>query len=117
MRRIKAPGEALRTHNNIYNMPTTFVDDNMTVIEESSRSQGPSGANGNGKEPANGKGKGQLRPVPTETRLKGQNVSRTSEFMQPLHVPEEGRPFFVPIGRGGVIAALDVLNKQLNEVR
>ncbi|TEB36097.1 hypothetical protein FA13DRAFT_1658933 [Coprinellus micaceus] len=90
-------------------MPATF-DDNSTVIGESSR--GPLVATKGGV--AEEDPKAGLRPFPGETRLKGKTVERSSEFMQPMHVPEEGRPFFVSIGRGGVIAALDDLDKQLN---
>lgn len=94
-------------------MPATF-DDNITVIGESSRSPPAKGAPV--VEDENLKTTEQMRPFPAETKLKGKIVERTSEFMQPMHVPEENRPFFVTIGRGGVIAALDELDKQLKDV-
>jgi hypothetical protein len=92
-------------------MPATF-DDNSTVIGESSRDP-LSAARGGVPEEENLKGE---RASPAETRRKGKTVERSSDFMQPMHVPEKGRPFFVSIGRGGVIAALDELDKQLNAV-
>jgi len=51
-----------------------------------------------------------------DTRWTGKKPNRVSEFMMPMHTPEENRPFFVRIDRGGVIAALEELDRQLQQV-
>lgn len=45
----------------------------------------------------------------------GKNRSDRSDFITLDYTLTE-RPFFIPIGRGGVIAALDKLDKQLLQV-
>jgi hypothetical protein len=81
---------------------TSYYDDNSTVIGESS-------------------GKAAAAPpdlkkvIPRETRLTGKKAE-DSDFITPLHVPETDRPFFVRIERGGVIVALEELDRQLTAV-
>ncbi|KAF6764910.1 hypothetical protein DFP72DRAFT_799328 [Ephemerocybe angulata] len=82
------------------------MDDGRTVIGESS-----SAPQGKVEE------KGKQRPVPRNFKLAGNKQEISSDFMQPMHMPEENRPFFVNIGRSGVIAALEELDKQLQEAQ
>lgn len=47
--------------------------------------------------------------------MEGKRVIVPSDFMQPTSISDDDRPFFVPIQKGGVLAALEELNKQLQE--
>ncbi|KAJ2917588.1 hypothetical protein MD484_g2772, partial [Candolleomyces efflorescens] len=79
---------------------TSYYDDNSTVIGESS---------GKAAAPASD----LKKVIPRETRLIGKKPEKDSDFITPLHIPEADRPFFVRIERGGVIGALEELDRQL----
>ena len=87
---------------------TSNYDDNRTVIGEHSGA-----ALGKAAPPS----PDLQKVIPRETRLLGKRPEKESDFITPLHTPEEDRPFFVRIGRGGLITALEELDRQLNEVR
>ena len=82
---------------------TSYYDDNSTVIGESS---------GKAAAPASD----LKKVIPRETRLIGKKPEKDSDFITPLHIPEADRPFFVRIERGGVIGALEELDRQLTSV-
>ncbi len=53
---------------------------------------------------------------PSVSKGKGPAVAATVKFELQTHLLEETRPFFVSIGKGGVIAALQKLDAQLAAV-
>jgi hypothetical protein len=82
-------------------MPSNFGD-NSTVVGDAAYKQF------NGKE----------SPPPAKAQISTQGFTgktRMSEFTTVDYTVEE-RPFFIPIGKDGVIAALEKLDRQLQEV-
>lgn len=90
-------------------MPSNFGDTSTVVGETSYETNGPFGKNLKSDSPEkpsdrrhNALGKGPVTPG--------------SEFVATMDYTIENRPFFVPIGKGGVIVALEELDRQLQQV-
>ena len=90
-------------------MPSNFGDTSTVVGETSYETNGPFGKNPKSDSPEkpsdrrhNALGKGPVTPG--------------SEFVATMDYTIENRPFFVPIGKGGVIVALEELDRQLQQV-
>lgn len=85
-------------------MPSTNFGDNSTVV---------------GEPPYKRNGEAYSKQYPTKVQTSSQGFTGTkagvSEFTTVDYTIEE-RPFFIPIGKDGVISALEKLNKQLVEV-
>lgn len=89
-------------------MPSNFGDTSTVVGETSYQTNGPFGKNPKSDSPEkpsdrrhNALGKGPVTPG--------------SEFVATMDYTIENRPFFVPIGKGGVIVALEELDRQLQQ--